>query len=741
MKPAIPKRAYHKRVLVNRFRWLILAVVCSCACLAFGQHTSANSTAKANHTAGAAIPRPDLNSPDTAVEVEGLIRLDVEVTGPDAQAHTLERANFTVLDNGLPQKLVAFRAPSPQEPLTVILLIDTFGLPKNLAIFERQEVTKFLRQNEGHLTLPVAIYSLASSGLYLVANPSQEGNALAEKVDSGKPQATLFEPLPASSSFRRAVEEPYTNLPLLVGLRAVGTIAATENDHPGKKLLLWVGPGLLDPLISNNGTGQYPDKDYRLSQQFPSDALLWITTLMRQARVSLYAFSAGENESNPAANAWKSTLATLPTPQTTGTMDIYKKVLAIRTGGRVLPPEKDLAQQIAKCIAEVGSFYSLTFDPPLTTQRDEYHTLEIKLSNPSLTARTVSGYFDQPFYNTSPDIDLRPMTIAELEKFIETPAVIGFREPLSYLRLTERLSDTKLVELKKKVHGNENRASLQSLADLSAFLPPPASELRADPPPDAAAQQKILAATEDYLDHTITRLPNFFATRKTVLYAETAAFQELTVTVKPVPLHVEEQSQATVLYRDGKEVVKVVRRSKAAGLSTYGTFGPLLLTARAAIKSHSNATWSRWEQDPGGRVAVFQFHSSAVRPTIRLNSLSLPYGADITAPYHGEIAVDPATGAILRLQIQSDLQGFVPVGRSNMMVIYGPIEIDGRTYVVPRRSINVMTTRTIPTLEIWNVGFQTWGPFQTRINEFTFDHYHMFRSTSRILPDFTEVRQ
>lgn len=214
------------------------------------------------------------------------------------------------------------------------------------------------------------------------------------------------------------------------------------------------------------------------------------------------------------------------------------------------------------------------------------------------------------------------------------------------------------------------------------------------------------------------------------------------MSVKPVPLHVDERSKATVLYRDGQEIVDVIERSGAeeiGGLSTYGTFGPLLRTAQIAIKSQSDLSWSRWEQDQGTRIAIFRFRSPGSRTTIRLNGTGLPYGASITSPYHGEIAVDPGSGEILRLQIQSDLPGFVPVSRSDMMVMYGPVEIDGRRYVVPLRSVSVMTARTVPTLDEWNIGFKTWGPFQTRINEFTFDHYHVFRSTSRILPDYTEL--
>jgi len=33
----------------------------------------------------------------------------------------------------------------------------------------------------------------------------------------------------------------------------------------------------------------------------------------------------------------------------------------------------------------------------------------------------------------------------------------------------------------------------------------------------------------------------------------------------------------------------------------------------------------------------------------------------------------------------------------------------------------------------WNAGFNTWGPYKTMLNQFTFEDYHMFRGESRML--------
>jgi len=58
-----------------------------------------------------ANPQPGVRKelPSEAVSAEGLIRLDATITDPAGKAVAgLRRADFSVLDNGQPQKIVAF---------------------------------------------------------------------------------------------------------------------------------------------------------------------------------------------------------------------------------------------------------------------------------------------------------------------------------------------------------------------------------------------------------------------------------------------------------------------------------------------------------------------------------------------------------------------------------------------------------------------------------------------------------
>jgi VWFA-related protein len=705
--------------------------------------------------------------PSEAVSAEGLIRLDATVTDQAGKTIAgLQRSDFRLLDNGQPQRTIAFHASkslsaSADDSLSVILLLDTLHLPSDLAAFARQQTAQFLRQNSGKLAQPVTIYSLEDSGFFLTSNASTDGEALAKDVASdSKVKAYFFSPKVHSPP--QAVVEPlFDSLPALTGLRALWIIATGNASRPGRKLLFWIGPGL-----GTRGTGAFVSDGKGLLEHSTQGVPFGYSTsgkkgeevkrdlfqkicsfsiLLRQARVELDCFSIGEEQ--PAADAWSRFLAVVPSPKQASWMNLFKNVLAVQSGGRILPSSNGLVRPMNDSIENARIFYSFTFDPPLAAHVDEYHSVKVEMSQPTLTAETSTGYYNQPFYNDPPDPGIQRVTISRLEQILQ--AIHGGAAParqLSGIVLTERLSHIKLQSLLSELHDKKLRGALELIADESTFLDPPPAVLSADPPPDQTEQQRILKAAADYLDRVIPRLPDFFATRTALYYGETASYPGLTTTNVPEPLHAEQQLKETVLYRKGEEMVSSA--SPDAGtevqpLRTYGTFGPILSLLQFVSKSPGDVTWESWEQSSNGRRAVFRYRLAGA-PTLDLSGCCYPNGSKgartkISADAHGEFVVDPGTGAILRVQTESDLPGFVPTKRSDIMVSYDPVEIGGKTYVVPLRSVNISRSRSIAMLLQWNAGFATWGPYKTQMNVFTFDQYHMFRGKARVLPGFEQV--
>ena len=428
-------------------------------------------------------------------------------------------------------------------------------------------------------------------------------------------------------------------------------------------------------------------------------------------------------------------------------MDLYKKVLALESGGRAPLDENDLGKQLDACLQEAGTFYTLTFDPPLALHAAEYHDLKVEVREPGLTAYTMTGYYDEPFYDDAVNPEKRRVTATELQQIAASARGKSDGEvarQLSKLELTERLTGAKLTSLTEELRGKKTRQALEALAGAASFLEPPPSEIPADAPPDLSAQHNILDLAAAYLNTTMARLPDFFATRETVEYAETPAYDEGATKLKGAPLHVMEHARATVLYRQGAEVMDSVvekRVKQNPRLSTYGTFGPLLRVVQGAMDLSGAVTWSRWEQDGGVRRAVFRYRVPAQRSLYGVDGCCLPSGDGssdfaIKPGYHGEIAIDPASGTILRVQVQADLKGFVPLKQSDIMVSYGPVAMGGKLYILPARSVHMWRKRTVPVLEEWNAGFNTWGPYATMLNQFTFKDYHMFRGESRMLSGF-----
>ncbi len=105
--------------------------------------------------------------------------------------------------------------------------------------------------------------------------------------------------------------------------------------------------------------------------------------------------------------------------------------------------------------------------------------------------------------------------------------------------------------------------------------------------------------------------------------------------------------------------------------------------------------------------------------------------------YYGEITIDPATGAVLGLTMEADLNQGLPLVRSDILVNYGPVELGGKTYICPVRSLAVWRSRTVSVLALtdWDETSRTYGPFATMKSDMTFDNHHLFRAETRVLTD------
>lgn len=692
-------------------------------------------------------------------EGKGLIHLDVSVTNTEGEPVLgLHREDFELLDEGRAQEIQTFHAfdpvsAEPDAPVQIILFLDTFGLGNDKASQMRLGVEQFLHQNGGHLGELVSIFGYSGDGLWTVGHhESTDGNALSSDLVPEK-QALLIR-FPGS-------------------LRALASVAAGARRKRGRKVLLWIGPGCgpttdVEPPPAfkiRATTGLFPLSRKRGQKTF--DPIYWFTTLFREARLSIDEISV--DQEGPCSNGYQQYLEGPRTVQDADERFLYKKVLALQSGGTV-EEGNDLVAEMNRSVRAGGSFYTLSFDPPATAQPHEYHRLQVIVRRPGLIARTNTGYYDEPFYVDQPNPELRRVTVQQLEQILDralrSRSVSGTDSPrsnfdapasgaslsaggedradLSRLELTERVSLAQLSEWTSKY--KKRSQSVIGAADASAFLDPPAAEISNQAVPDPAAQQRILDLAKSYLENAAPKLPDFYATRTTTRYQDAVELKNDDAVVAFTPLRLAQVSRAKVLYHHGQEVVAAQgpEDMSDSALITRGTFGPLLEEVRRVLATAAQIRWVRWESGPEGSRAVFEFEAPASQSRYFEGGCCLP-DADgenafrVQSGYREEVAIDPQNGTILRLQMEFDMREYVPMDRDQILVDYGPVKIGGKTYYCPIRSVGIAGGRTVITLTLGgeNQSFLSWGPYSTKINDMRFSNYHVFRSDSRILPAFT----
>jgi VWFA-related protein len=689
---------------------------------------------------------------------QGLIRLDVAVTDKSGNAVTgLKQQDFALRDNGQPGKIISFQAfdgaarsvkalgdVEGDPPVEVILVIDELNMPALQLSAAEREAGNFLRRNQGDLPQPVSIYRVTTNGLSASAQPSTDGNALAEEIADRREPRVIWKTSMVSESLGPVAKGNAVSWRITHSLVALGSIAIEARRRPGRKLMFWLGPGWV--IDGRRGTGLF-------------DFFTELSTRLREARIVLWSATKWplyDSNGKPlpiATHNYKDFLEG-GRPKMDDFSDLALQAVATQSGGGELTSTDAMAAQISRTVGQASTFYSLTFDPPRTNQVDEYHALTMEVDNPDLTVHTRTGYYDQPvFYDQTP-AGIERVTVEQLEHALSAAGGnpdSRVAQQLSSMELTERLSTAKLMKFEATLRGKKARQALVALADESVFLAPPAGEIPSTAPPDAAAQRLIMSRTVAYLNQTIPKLPNFFANRTMVQYHERPPEpgQTWKTAAGDQSLHLDETFKASMLFRDGKEIVEAeVSKGEPLKpgertLNTVGTFGPLLATVLVgATSAGSDLTWSRWEQGANGPQAVFRYRVPQESPLFLVGFGYLARDNRLVPMekkerYHGEFAVDPASGAILRLTVQADLEPRLPMVRSDVMVEYSPVVIGGTTYFCPARSVTISRERTIMDIHEWGESFKVYAPFETILSDMTYEKFHLFHPTSRMLPGYT----
>lgn len=304
---------------------------------------------------------------------------------------------------------------------------------------------------------------------------------------------------------------------------------------------------------------------------------------------------------------------------------------------------------------------------------------------------------------------------------------------LKDVELSEELTGAALNGLIKYVPGPLSTVEMYILRGRSAMLAPPAADLPTAPAPDVAAQKAILAKAVDYVTKVHMQNPHLTVSKTTMRFQNGVqsirtnsgvtnnmpnvgrSWELPNMTMRLLGQHTD-----TVENDKGVEIVPKVKQKAPwdqNGQVSEGGPGPMLSVMLEEAAAAGKLTWLRWEMVRGKQTAVFSYSVDKKKSHYQVNYCCFPITEDAgrmgyegtdanfqtvanwkpfkaVAGYHGKFYIDPETGIILRAATQAELKPTDFVHEEEMRIDYGPVTVDGKSYVLPVESFTL--TEVVP---------------------------------------------
>ena len=318
-------------------------------------------------------------------EDERHIALDVVVTdGAGKPVSGLEQQDFTILDNDHPQQLLSFKAvegPKADPPVEMVLVIDLVNTTFHNVAYERDQLAKFLRQNNGKLAYPTSLIIFGETGTQVQPHPTRDGNDLANLLESTNSSLRV---IGRSAGFYGAEER------LQGSYQMMNQLVAYEGSKPGRKLVIWLSPGW---ALLEGPSVQFSTQS--LHAFFHS--IVDFTNLLRTSRMTLYVVDPTGGDGNVMHTFYyESYLKGIKKWGDAGPGNLALQVLTMHSGGRVMNVGSDIVGELNACVEDAAAYYEMSFMAAPAERADEYHALTVKVNRPGLKARTNTSYYGQP---------------------------------------------------------------------------------------------------------------------------------------------------------------------------------------------------------------------------------------------------------------------------------------------------------------------------------------------------------
>ncbi|HWZ43235.1 MAG TPA: VWA domain-containing protein [Candidatus Saccharimonadales bacterium] len=309
----------------------------------------------------------------------------------------LKQEDFTVLEEGVPQKIstFSFQHPDPQahtpaaQPVPSgiitnapqygttstfnIILLDSINTDFSAHAYAQDMLAKYL--GSGPEIQPTAVFALGSK-LVMLHDFTTDSRALREVVANFKSQGPTHIPdvRAAASPFTRQGSFQTTPEGRTVTFRAIHSIALAMAGYPGRKNLIWISEGFPINLFPefNPGDGTVLIEDFSALAEKIADELM-------NAQIALYPIDAAGVTVNDRFSAHTAMIS-----------------MAQRTGGKTFYNRNDIEMGVRTSIDDGSTYYSLSYYPQNRTWDNKFRKIVVKVARPGMKLQYREGYYAQP---------------------------------------------------------------------------------------------------------------------------------------------------------------------------------------------------------------------------------------------------------------------------------------------------------------------------------------------------------
>lgn len=322
-----------------------------------------------------------------------VVLLDVVVSDKSGKpVTTLNKDDFMVFENGVPQKVVSFEAPSANvttAPRTVIF-IDQLNINFADLSYARDRTLLFIAQNHWEHNL-TALMAVGPRGLQVIQDYTLDQALLKEKL-------TAFRPVMVNMT-EGVILQPQAEQHARHSVEALLDVARSAVGSPYNLNVIW---------LTNGFGGSIKAKKNADGSQ---NGIRLLASMLTMARVRLYTINPSGTkplEATMVATPMISTHSGLYSGQSMSDASVEEdmassvspyepdrlmEVLCRLTGGRAFYGRNDVEVALSQAVADGSANYALSYTPSNPDFKGEYRRIEIRSTVEGSVARTRLGYY------------------------------------------------------------------------------------------------------------------------------------------------------------------------------------------------------------------------------------------------------------------------------------------------------------------------------------------------------------